>query len=209
MGDRPTVLERYSTALLSSDLSVSTERTGDADLLIAAGIAAQADERTRQSIMLYRMVHSGHATQEQQLVMIHYAYRWVKSQMFRPGRDRLPKMDHAEVMDACAVVLIWWLSKRCPHCKGRRFELASPGAQVTSQRICKHCDGTGNVSLDRLAGDHGPAARWLANEFDLAIDRARGAMVAALYRRDVPPAAPPAGTQLPSVFKFGTERKTG
>lgn len=178
-----TTMERYANALKSSDLSVSSRGFGDADILLAAGYASRQDDRGRQALMLNRMLYSG--DHGRLLVMVEYCARWVKGQMYRPGPDRLPKMDHATVKDVCALVLSHWLTGQCPHCKGRGHRLIFKGAQVTEAGPCPHCDGTGRTDLDRLAGEHWKAARWLASELDRLIEKVERDMRSALSRREV------------------------
>lgn len=179
----PSTMESYARAVKSSDLSVRSRGFGDADVLLAAGYAARNDDRGRQALMLNRMLYTG--DHGRLLVMVEYCARWVKGQMYRKGADKLPRMDHGTVKDVCALVLTYWLTGQCPHCKGRGHRLIFKGAQVTEAGPCPHCGGTGRTDLDRLAGEHWRAARWLASELDLLIEKIEIDMRKALGWRGV------------------------
>lgn len=180
----PSIMERYASATRSTDLTLAKLENGgfrDADLLMAAGYAARQDERSRQALMLNRMLVTGDYARLP--VMAEYAYRWVKHEAFRPGGTLDKRINRRECIEVCTVTLKWWLRKVCPHCDGRGVELIYPGAQVTSARPCKPCEGQGRTPLDNLAGKHWQAARWLASEFDILIDKVERDMRAALSRR--------------------------
>ena len=176
-------MERYASATRTADLTVR-EGHCDADILLAAGYAARQDEKGRQALMLNRMLVTGDYAGLP--AMAEYAYRWCKSEAFRP-RSELPKaITRRDLLAVCHVTLKWWLRKVCPHCEGRKFELVYAGAQVTSTRPCKPCEGQGRTPLDNLAGTHWREARWLASEFDRLIDKIEQDMRYALARRREP-----------------------
>lgn len=179
-------MERYAKATRASDLTPSRlaldEGLRDADVLLAAGYAARQDEKGRQALMLNRMLVTGDYKQLD--VMVEYAYRWCRSEAFRPRSELRKNVARKDLLQVCVVTLKWWLRKVCPHCEGRKFELAYPGAQVTSTRPCKPCQGQGRTPLDVLAGPHWREARWLANEFDRLMDKVEADMKVALARKE-------------------------
>jgi hypothetical protein len=154
----------------------------DADILLAAGYAARQDDKGRQALMLNRMLVTG--DYGHLYAMVEYAYRWCKSEAFKPGSDLRKNVNRRDLLQVCNVTLRWWLRRVCPHCQGRKFELVFPGSQVTSTRECKPCEGQGRTPLDNLAGDHWREARWLANEFDRLMDKVEQDMRYALSRKE-------------------------
>jgi hypothetical protein len=182
----PSLLERYASATRANDLRPSRlwldEGLRDADILLAAGYASRQDEKGRQALMLNRMLVTGDYNRLP--VMAEYAYRWVKSESFKRGSELPRNITRRDLLQVCLVTLRWWLRKVCPHCNGRKFELVYPGAQVTSTKECKPCEGQGRTPLDNLAGDHWREARWLANEFDRLMDKVEQDMRYALSRKE-------------------------
>lgn len=179
----PSVLEKYAAATQTSDLTLREGRC-DADMLLAAGYAAHHDEVGRQALMINRMLVTGDYSRMD--VAVEYAYRWVRSaQMGR--KAALPHSDRKTTMNVVNVTMRWWLRGVCPACDGRRMSLIFPGAQVTSAKLCHVCDGAGKVSLDKLAGEHWQAARWLAAELDRLLDKIEHDMKAALKRQETKP----------------------
>lgn len=102
-------------------------------------------------------------------------------------KRELPRLNSKHIDQVVAVTLRWWLKGVCPHCDGRKFELVHEGAQVTSTHACKPCEGQGRTTLDRIAGEHWEAARWLAGRLDMLMDRVEQDMKAALARNERKP----------------------
>ena len=180
---KPSVLERYAGATQTSDLTVSKIHEGlcDADILLAAAYAAHSDSIGLQALKINRMLVTGDYSGLKDSV--DHAYGWVRSAQM--GRKAvLPHATSKATYEVVNVTMRWWLRGVCPACDGRRLSLVYPGAQVTSAKDCKVCDGAGKVSLDKLAGPHWAAARWLAAELDRLLEKIERDMQAALTRRE-------------------------
>jgi hypothetical protein len=148
--DAPTLEERYSGAARSSDLTVHPDHRGDADLLIAAGLATSHTTRGAVAMKIWRMQADGTRIGIGQVA------------------DQLAEWPHRAKMRArnrtsrrvAETVLAWMLSSVCIRCQGRKYELV-PGTQVTSEHFCQLCDGGGRPPLEPLLGQNVEAGRWL------------------------------------------------
>ena len=157
--DRPTVGERYDHATDTSDLTVRAGRC-DADLLLAAGYAAQGNVKGSQALTLYRMRATGAVDGWGPLVKA--SVSWLLDRR-TPG-ERQMRIAHA--YQVSNQVLHWWLAGTCTHCEGRRYELV-PGTQIISDELCRVCDGRGKAPVEhRLRREHQEHGRWLAAEFE-------------------------------------------
>lgn len=181
--DAPSVMERYAQATRTSDLTVGKSHQGhkDADVLLAAGYAARQGAYGQQALLINRMLVTGDYKQLPMALVI--VRRWLMGAMHHRPRV-LPMLKSKDVDDVAKVTLKWWLKGVCPHCDGRGHELVYPGAQVTSTRECKPCEGQGRTTLDRIAGQHWEPARWVAARLDLLMDQIEQDMKHALARRE-------------------------
>ena len=138
--ERPSALERLSTAISTSDLTVDADHRTDADYVLALGIAG-----ARYSAVASPMMHlhlSGTRTN------LKAAYTSVLALVRRLNSKRNWRL-HAHALSTVALqALAHHVSPTCPHCQGRRFELqeASP---VLSTKVCKHCHGTGRRPIQK------------------------------------------------------------
>ena len=157
--DRPTVGERYEHAADTSDLTLRPGRC-DADLLLAAGYAAQGNVKGTQALTLYRMRATGSVDGLSPLVSA--ATGWLLDHR-TPGERQLRIQDAQHI---ASTVVHWWLAGACTHCEGRRYELV-PGTQIISDDLCRVCDGRGKEPVEhRLRREHQEHGRWLAAEFE-------------------------------------------
>lgn len=144
--DRPNTSERYSSALNSSHLEVATDRTGDVDLLIAAGWA-----REGLGCQLYRLRVEFDSINRLELARADSLTAKLmtlnKLTMLRPAIKSLDEFAQLAAVKAKldatprAVYLIAgfaldaWISPLCHHCRG----CGITGALGMPQLICTHC----------------------------------------------------------------------
>ncbi len=119
--------ERYLTATNTSNLRVQAERTGAADVLVAAGWSA-----SRIGGALMRL-HTK-ATRDN-LALVH-----VQVSM---EADRL-RIDRPDAIASAAIA--WWLDRVCPECHGRKWDTI-PGTPSLSVVECPKCHGTGEKRM--------------------------------------------------------------
>lgn len=153
--DRPTVAERYSKATESSNLKVTSERRGDADMLIAAGWAGESLGASLARLRAeFDAVHAqtkgqGNSSATDMLL----ALMELKT---LPGvRQELGSMavaraigkeipiDQATVLKLTGQVLSAFLEPNCQPCDGRGFTGGGRHEQSGPQILCRRCSGTG------------------------------------------------------------------
>ncbi len=133
--------EKYLVATNTSNLRVEAERTGAADVIIAAGWSA-----SRIGGALMRL-HTK-ATRDN-LALVH--------EQVRMKADRLG----IERPDAVAsAVIAWWLDKLCKTCHGRKWDTIENTPSLSAIE-CPKCHGTGLAHLP-----YGIAGRDLADWMD-------------------------------------------
>lgn len=163
------VLERYSSAVNSSNLSVS-ERTqwSDSDVLGAAGLAAKHEPL---GLALTRLFADG---KPEQVVSI------LSDMAFRRARTLKVKLSGVEAGDLAKAVLAYYRHGTCQPCGGTGYKVI-PGTPVQGDQ-CPHCGGTGKIPFDRQFPESvRELARWLSGEIDrsqVAAGRAAMAMLA-------------------------------
>lgn len=139
--------ERYSLATRTSDLTTRLDRRCDADVLLAAGFAAQGDPRNALALEVYRFI----ATRDLANVgpIAEKLADLLQRRISRPVRgQRLARRQRVELVDCARSVLYWHLLKTCDKCAGRGY-LLQPGTQlIDPRRPCRKCSGTGQRPLD-------------------------------------------------------------
>lgn len=165
--DRPTTAERYCTATGSSNLTPRTAGITDADVLLAAGIAASKDPRRQLALKVYRMGAVGNLDGLWDVVT--EADKWLVGYLSRGGRRPMVKQARHQMI---ADTLNWWIQPTCGYCNGTGFIQARiDGTDEVAGRLttqaCGGCHGSGKRPLAREvpAQLHGPAA-WLVGELD-------------------------------------------
>ena len=159
--ERRSIGERYSEAAASTDAG---GRRTDADVLIAAGMAAAGNTRGAIALDLWRM----RETKDHRCMtaMADLSANWLVG---RPnGRTRLARrMPRHEALELAKTVLGWWLHQTCPTCEGRGHPMIPNTKRIDSSRECGDCHGTGIRPLDLLMRqEHREHGRWLAGEYD-------------------------------------------
>lgn len=151
------IQERYSTARNTSNLKVDAKTSlAPADILGAAGMAAQASP---EALMLWEVTFKGKTSAK--LALIEMLEKRLTAQMLKERWKGDPRKISMEVM-------AWTLHGTCQPCGGRRYEIIG-GTPALSDRLCRHCQGTGKVKLPRSE-----AHSWLSNYIDKLISQAAG-----------------------------------
>jgi hypothetical protein len=183
--DKPTIPERYTRAMESSHLELSSEQSGDVDVLIAAGWVKET-----LGTALYRARSEYDAVNKRELSAVStskLARVLVLSQMTSlmgtreaVGRWALKQATVLKFMQPDAVVyklsgqaLDVWLDAACHHCGGKGFT----GGYGVPQVLCKHCGSTGSrryrMGTNDLEHEFG---RALLTRMDAKCDRVAKAM---------------------------------
>lgn len=153
--DRPTIAERYSSATESSNLKVTSERCGDADILIAAGWSSEvlgagvARLRTEFDAVKAQTVDKGNCSATDTLLALmqlkslqqvrsdvgEFAVAYAtKTSFMRPD---------VEVLKLAGRVLGVFLEPLCGKCEGRGFTGGGRHEQSGPQVWCVTCGRTG------------------------------------------------------------------
>lgn len=158
--ERVTVAERYATATRSSDLSPpTTRRLTDAEVLLAAGIAASGDARKSLALRIYRLGVTGDTTNLWSIV--EEADGWLHRHLDKRGRHQMPKAARRALV---VRVLQVFMDPRCDYCYGNgKVAEEEDGRKVHS--ACPACGGTGLKPLAReVPRVHRQAAEWLLQQ---------------------------------------------
>ena len=168
MLNRMNAEERYTRAVQSTNLRVSTETTrSDVDVLIAAGWSRS---RMGQSLLRLAGEYDGAARSGRDTPM--------DAAMFVGKLRTLPEVRSQlglllarwgvnSADDQALRVIAWWLHKTCSKCHGRGYDVV-PGAGRLSGKICSSCCGSGQTPIPC-----GEAGRRLASYMDDCVSRAR------------------------------------
>ncbi len=159
--DRPKLDETYARATRSADLSASSEYRTDADILLAAGYAAQKNRNGMVALMAYRMKITGDRASKSEIVEA-----LVDHMNFEVLRRRtLPKINRPNARVVVQTVVNWWSNDNCEVCTGRLME-PIPGTPHLSANYCKACAGGGKRPIPDLGDRFNRHAVWLAAELD-------------------------------------------
>lgn len=181
ISDQRSIIERYMSATRSANLTLRRNSLGDADQLIAAGMACvtpglsiEDKDRRMMAMDALRLQASGTWRGSSHLVerMSHMILR--RSMRETNGRCRTPRaMRLADAREIALTVLRWRHHKACPTCFGRGHPTIGDGREVLDEtRVCPDCHGTGEVRLERLLKrEHSGLASWIAGEIDTLVCR--------------------------------------
>lgn len=176
--DKPGVGERYSTAVSSSNLVVTTStRMSDTDVLGAMGIADRELTEGRTSdgdpvvpaplaVALLRLLVGGDNR------AAHTIVRTMAEMAWREARGQRVKLSRVESLDMAKAVLAWFRNGTCRPCGGHGVQLI-PGTKTHSDRSCPSCNGRGKRPLE---AEFKPSVRgivsWMASEIERESGRA-------------------------------------
>lgn len=162
LDDRPKLDETYARATRSTDLSASSEHRTDADILLAAGYAAQKNRNGMIALMAYRMKITGDRASKAEIVeaLVDHMNHEV-----RRGKRTLPTINRPNARRVVMTVVNWWSNDNCLECTGRLME-PIPGTPHLSANYCKACAGGGKRSIPDVGARFEQHAAWLAAELD-------------------------------------------
>lgn len=144
MSDRPSVFERLSTAIGSSDLTADPIHRGDLDYIIGLGIASARHSAVASPMMRLHLASTPAALRN--------AFQSVVGLTKRMNAKKNWRLNTRSIQVVALQALSHHVNPVCPHCHGRKFELME-GAPALSARHCKHCHGTGKRPVQKKHRD--------------------------------------------------------
>lgn len=160
--ERATIAEQYARAATSGDLRQVVDHRTDADVLLAAGIAASGKPRLTLALTIYRMGVTGNT--EGIGPVIDACDHWLSAYMHRKsgGRVMPVRARRALVVD----VLRWYMHPTCDYCGGPGV-IAADGTGGRLTESCPACHGSGKKPLQRaVPHTHIKPAEWLATQIE-------------------------------------------
>ena len=133
--------ERYLIATNSTNLRVESEKHGDGDVMIASG---WAPNRIGSALM---RLHTKPTRDNLYNVHMQVTIKAESMNIERPD-------------SVASAVIAWWLSRTCPVCFGRKYEVISSTPSLSAIE-CPRCHGSGEKKLP-----HGDVGRRLASWMD-------------------------------------------
>lgn len=160
--DEPVTLkERYMRATSSSNLAPGGEGRTDLDVLIAAGLAAQAKPDRIMALKVQRMIDSGELG-EVWPVVEHYD-AMLNAYCSRKGRRPMPKVARRALVTQ---VLHFLMFPMCDFCGGTG-KIAEDGTAGRLTYTCTGCHGAGVKPLSRqVPHAYSRHALWLVDEIN-------------------------------------------
>lgn len=179
--EKPGIEELYTTARSTSDLTLSENTRGAADILIAAGWS-----QLRIGGALIRL-HSDWDRAEKPPHGLPHAERMQRMGDLIERLTELPGIRSALTVKALswgwedaeakvAAVLRYWLDDGCRPCGGTKWTIAA-GTHRHTGKACPACAGTGKAQVP-----HGQEGRRLLNHMDGSVEVAHGHIRRALHR---------------------------
>ena len=150
------ILERYSSAVNSSDLSVNPDsKWSDTDVLGAAGLAGRYEPL---GVALTRLFADG---KPEQCMAI------LSGMAFKRARTYNVRMSRLEASDVAQAVLGWYRHGACQPCGGTGYQTI-PGTPVQGDP-CQKCRGVGRIPFEpQFTYETRELARWLGREIERA-----------------------------------------
>ena len=140
------IQERYSVARNTSNMKSSERTTFSAsDVIAAAGLTGQQHET---AMLLWEVTFRGKTSAK--LALVDRLERDLTMHMLKTGRVGEPRK-------VSMAVLAWWLHGTCQPCGGRGYE-TNLGTPTLSDKVCRHCGGSGKVPIPQDA-----AFTWLVD----------------------------------------------
>lgn len=142
MSDTTTIEERYISATQASTLKVEAEKSGPADVLIAAGWSMS---RVGAALLRLSSEWDGSAKRprmsDTDLILLRGRLKSLTSVLAQVviGMHRMG-IQHPE--DKAGQIVAYWLHQSCYRCNGLKFEPVK-GAPALSTIRCRACHGTG------------------------------------------------------------------
>jgi hypothetical protein len=150
------MLERYSAAVNSDDLTVNERTTwSDTDVLGAAGLAGRHNPL---GLALTRLFADG----KPEAVLLE-----LTELAFKRARTLRTKIDRDQSKEVATAVLGWYRFGACQPCGGTGYSVIK-GTPVQGDE-CPHCRASGKIPFDLQFPDETRAlASWLSGEIDRA-----------------------------------------
>jgi len=172
--------ERYFGARTTSDLRLTPDRIGSADVLIAAGIVAKRSERKSVALAVWGVLVSDHMTGANEVAEM--MGRWLRKRSFARDGKTMPEL---AAKDVAMAVLKWWRHPACLTCGGHGHPLIPNSPVIDESRECPACLGSGHIPLNRLVRtEYVDDAYWLSGEIDTLCQMVFGEMAREL-RKDL------------------------
>lgn len=168
MSERPSALERLSTAMSSSDLSVDANHRGDVDYVTALGIASLRHSTAAAPLMRVHLANSPAALKN--------AYQSVLALVKRMNLKKNWRLAGHSMHAVALHALSHHVDPTCPHCRGRKFELMD-GSPTLSTKVCRHCHGTGRRPVQKKHRDQINAVIAALETIDAVTERAVARLV--------------------------------
>lgn len=155
--------ERYLSARNSSNLRLSPNSVGTADVMIAAGRVAARSKRKAVALAVWGVLSSERMQGANEVANLMAG--WLRNRSFEvDGRNVMPRV---VALDISMAVLKWWRAPACPTCGGHGHPLVLNSPVIDETRDCPECQGTGRILLSRLVrSEYADSAHWLSNEVD-------------------------------------------
>lgn len=154
--------ERYLCAARTKRLSLDAQRSTAADVLLAAGMASQHDEKSRVALRFARL-KSGDVAEFSALKDVAGTWLYVRSK--RAGRARLKSASAGEL---ASKVLFYWMNDTCRVCHGRGHPTMLNAPTLDTSRDCPACHATGREPVSRIVQpEYVDEARWLIDQLDV------------------------------------------
>ena len=144
MSERPSVLERLSTAMGSSDLSMDMIHRGDLDFIVALGIASSRHSAVAGPMMRLHLASTPAA--------LRGAFQSVLGMVKRMNAKKNWRLNTRSLQVVALNALSHHINPICPACHGRKYELIE-GAPALSATACKVCHGTGRRAVQKKHRD--------------------------------------------------------
>lgn len=164
------VEERYLLASNASDLSVIADQACDADKLLAAAYAAMGDARRNLALKVWRIrstteMSGAHQLAEELGALLRSSASTRSGRYLR--RAHAERLTELQSKDIAMMTLKWWSKPKCPVCAGHGHPVIPNTPVLNLNRVCRPCDGKGQVQLERLVRtEFIEPAKWLVSEME-------------------------------------------
>lgn len=142
MSDTPTIEERYISATQASTLKVQAEKSGPADVLIAAGWSMS---RVGAALLRLSSEWDGSAKRprmsDTDLILLRGRLKSLTSVLTQVVIG-MHKMGIRDPDDKAGPLVAYWLHQACHRCNGLKFEPVKDAPSLSTIR-CRSCHGTG------------------------------------------------------------------
>jgi len=168
MSERPSALERLSTAMSSSDLTFDPVHRTDLDYVAALSIASLRHSAAAAPLMRVHLANSPAALKT--------AYQSVLSLVKRMNLKKNWRLAGHSMHAVALNALSHHVDPTCPHCQGRKFELMD-SSPTLSTKVCRHCHGTGKRPVQKKHRDQINAVIAALEQIDSITERAVARLV--------------------------------